>query len=537
MGGAVLVSSTWFVSKLLGFLRERLIASKFGASPETDAYNAAFGVPDFIYGTLILGSLLSVFIPVFIHYREKQGNEEAFRVANSILNLIILIFLACGVLLFIFAPQMMHIIAPGFDAVRTDMAVGMTRIISVNILLFGISNILSGILNASKKFLAFSLAPVLYNVGIIFGIVVLVPRFGVEGIAIGSVIGAVMHVLIQVPSVLQTGFRYRRIIDTAHEGVREIGKLILPRAFGQSVTQIDQLVNVVIGSTLAVGSVTIFKWANNIQDLPITLIGVSIATVAFPLFSEALAHDDRIAFVRHFSDVVRKILFLVIPVTVLFLTLRAQAVRVILGAGRFDWDATYLTANTLGFFALSFFAQSLIPVLARSFYAMRDTKTPVKLTVIAVVLDIIGSFALARGFHIGGFEFHGLGVRGLALSYSISNIVGMLLMYTVLRMRLGDLDDDRVIKTILKVVGASALMALLIQGVKFTVVRFGVTLDTGFGVLTQLIVAGGIGSFSYIWFAAAFGLEEVGAIKTWFLGLVRSLKNGKQQNGGNGNGS
>ena len=536
MGGAVLVSSSWFLSKLLGFLRERLIASKFGVSPETDAYNAAFGVPDFIYGTLILGSLLSVFIPVYINYREKQGNEEAFKVANSILNLIMLVFLICGVLLFVFAPQMMRLIAPGFDAVRNAAAVDMTRIISINIFLFGISNVLSGILNASKKFLAFSLAPVLYNVGIIFGIVVLVPRFGVEGIAIGSVIGAVMHVLIQVPSVLKTGFRYRRVIDCAHQGVREIGRLILPRAFGQSITQIDQLVNVVIGSTLAVGSVTIFKWANNIQDLPITLIGVSLATVAFPLFSEALARGDRAAFVRHFSDVVRKILFLVIPATVLFLTLRAQAVRVILGAGRFDWNATYLTANALGFFALSFFAQSLIPVLARSFYAMRDTATPVKLTVIAVALDIIGSFAFARGFHIGSYVFHGLGVRGLALSYSVSSVIGMLLMYTVLRMRLGDLDDDRIIRTIVKVVGASALMTLLIQGVKFTVVRFGVTLDTGFGVLTQLIIAGGIGVFGYIWFAAAFGLEEVGAIKTWYFGMVRQLKNGTKRNGDGANG-
>lgn len=537
IGGAVLVSSSWFISKLLGFLRERLIASRFGASPETDAYNAAFGIPDFIYGTLILGSLLSVFIPVFIRYREQKGNEEAFTVANSILNLIVIVFVVFGVIMFIFAPQMMRIVAPGFDAVRTHSAVDMTRIISVNILLFGISNILSGILNASKKFLAFSFAPVLYNTGIIFGIVALVPKFGVEGIAIGAVIGACLHVLIQVPSVLKTGYRYRRVLDMKHDGVREIGKLILPRAFGQSVTQIDQLINVVIGSTLAVGSVTIFKWANNIQDLPITLIGVSLATVAFPLFSESLARNDRTAFVQHFSDVVRKILFLVIPASVLFLTLRAQAVRVILGSGRFDWDATLLTANTLGYFALSFFAQSLIPVLARSFYAMRDTMTPVKLTLAAVLLDIVGSFAFSRGFHLGSFVFHGLGVRGLALSYSVSNIIGMLLMYTVLRVRLGDLDDDRIIKTILKVLGASALMTLLVQGVKFTVVRFGITLDSGFGVLMQLVIAGGVGVIGYVGFAAAFGLEEVRAIRTWCIGFIRQVTNGKRSNGDATNGS
>lgn len=530
-GGAIIVSSSWFISKLLGFLRERLIAARFGASPETDAYNAAFGLPDFIYGTLILGSLLSVFIPVYIHYRDQQ-QAEAFLVANSILNLILLTFTICGVVLFVFAPSVVRLIAPGFDAHRLQLAVEMTRIISVNVILFGISNVLSGILNASKRFLAFSLAPVLYNFGIIIGIVWFVPMMGVKGIAVGAVIGAVLHVLIQIPSVIGTGFRYRAIMQTRHPGVREIGQLILPRAFGQSVTQVNQLLNVVIGSTLAVGSVTIFKWANNIQDLPITLIGVSLATVVFPVFSEALARNDRAAFVQNFSRVVRQILFLVIPISVLFLLLRAQAVRVVLGAGRFDWPATYLTANTLGFFALSFFAQSLVPVLARSFYAMRDTVTPVKITIVAVVLNIIGSLLLAHGFSVGGWTFDGLGVRGLALSYSISSIVGMLLMYWVLRNRLGNLDDDRVIRTITRVVLASALMALLVQGVKYTIVKaLGLNIDTGFGILTQLIVAGGVGGLGYLAFATALGLDEVRFVRDWFVRTKQQMFNGKNGNG------
>lgn len=531
-GGAILVSSSWLLSKLLGFLRERLIAAQFGASPETDAYNAAFGVPDFIYGTLILGSLLSVFIPVFIRYREQRGQADAFAVANSILNLIVLVFLASGLLLFIFAPQMIVLIAPGFDPHRAQLAVTMTRIISVNILLFGISNVLSGILNASRRFLAFSFAPVLYNLGIIIGIVFFVPLFGIAGVAFGSVIGAVMHVLVQIPSVLSLGYRYRATMNYQHPGVREIGRLILPRAFGQSVTQIDQLVNVIIGSTLAVGSVTIFKWANNIQDLPVTLIGVSLATVAFPVFSEALARDDRQTFVEHFSRVVRQILFMVIPISVLFLILRAQAVRVILGSGRFDWPATILTANTLGFFALSFFAQSLVPVLARSFYALRDTATPVKITVAAVVLDIIGSFAFGRGFSIGSWHFAGMGVRGLALSYSISNVIGMLVMYLVLRVRLGDLDDNRIIRSILRVMVASALMALTVQGVKNTVVALGVTLSTGVGVLTQLLVSGVFGVVAYLAFATALGLDEVSAVRLWVRRTVEQLRNGARNGHG-----
>ncbi len=533
-GGAIIVSGSWFLSKLLGFFRERLILARFGASPETDAYNAAFGIPDFIYGTLILGSLLSVFIPVFIHFREQKGQEEAHAIANSILNVIIIVFLACGFVLFAFAPLLVGLIAPGFDAQRTDLAIVMTRIISINILLFGISNVLSGILNASKRFVAFSIAPILYNAGILFGILFLVPTLGIKGVAIGAVIGAVLHVAVQVPSVIGTGFRYRWALALKHPGVREIGRLILPRAFGQSVTQIDQLVNIIIGSTLVVGSVTVFKAANNVQDLPITLIGVSLATVVFPVFAEALARNDRACFVAHFSRVVRQILFMVIPISVLFLILRAQIVRVVYGAGLFDWDATIQTANTLGFFVLSFFAQSLIPVLARSFYAMKDTSTPVKITVIAVVLDIVGSFALARGFSIGAFHFAGLGVRGLALSYSISSIIGTLLMYLVLRLRIGDLDDERVIRTIVRVIFASALMALLVQGIKYTIVGLGLETDTGVGILTQLAVAGIGGAVGYVAFAAAFGLEEVRLVRGWIQRTFAQLMNGKNGNGGNG---
>lgn len=529
-GGAILVSSSWFISKLLGFLRERLIAAKFGASLETDAYNAAFGVPDFIYGTLILGSLLSVFIPVFIRYRQQQ-DAEAFRVANSILNIILIVFLASGVVLFVFAPQIVTLIAPGFDAERLNLATAMTRIVSVNILLFGVSNVLSGILNASRQFLAFSIAPVLYNLGIIAGIAWLVPTFGITGVAMGAVIGAVLHLLVQLPSARRTGWRYQPVLDTRHAGVREIGRLIIPRAFGQSVTQLDQLVNLIIGSTLAVGSVTIFRWATNIQDLPVTLIGVSLATVVFPVFSEALARNDRSTFVEHFSRVVRQVLFLVIPLSVLFLLLRAQAVRVILGAGRFDWPATILTANTLGFFALSFFAQSLIPVLARSFYALRDTATPVKITVVAVVLNIVGSLLLTRGFSLGGWDVPALGVRGLALAYSVSSVIGMLLMYVTLRLRLGDLDDDRVIRTAVRVLLASALMALVVQGAKYTIVEvFGVTLATGVGVLTQLLVSGLVGAIGYIAFATALRVEEVMLIRDWLSRARFSLFNGGNAN-------
>lgn len=504
-GGAIIIAGTSVISRFLGLVRDRLLASTFGGGGELDTYFAAFKVPDLIFNILVLGALSSSFIPVFIQYLKKDaetGKEEAWKIANSILNILLIVLFVLGFLFYILAPFVIPLIAPGFDVEKQAVTVELSRVMLIAIVFFGISNVVSGILNAMKRFTAFALAPVLYNLGIIFGIIFLAPKHGIMGLAYGVVIGAFMHLLIQVPSVIKAGFRYRKIIDFGHAGVKKVGVLMLPRTLGLAVTQIDLLVNTIIGSTLAAGSITVYNFANNLQNFPINVFGVSLAIAAFPVFSEAFAENNTEKFRIQFSQTVRRILYLMIPVSILVLLLRAQIVRVVLGADAFSWTATYLTAQILGYFSLSLFAQALIPTLARSFYANQETKKPVKIAVFSVLLNILLSLVLS----------HFYGVLGLAIAFSISNLLHMFILYYFLRHKLGDLDDARIVDSGLKIVGASVLMGVVVVGMKYFL-AMGVNMQTFVGILIQGVVAGVVGIVSYIIFTMVLRCEEVSMVR------------------------
>lgn len=518
-GGAVIVASSWIVSKALGLVREQLIATTFGTTGAVPIYTA-FAIPDFIYGTLILGSLLTSFMPVFLAYYHDRP-EEAWRISRSILSIVIWVFAGASLLLFFGAEPVGRALLFGkhFTPHAQAETITLMRIMSLNMLLFAVSNLFAGVLQSLRHFLAVSLAPIVNNLGLIFGLLVLAKPLGAAGVAWGAVIGASAHLIIQFAAAWRAGWRPGPSAGWRHPGVRQIGQLLIPRTIGQSVTQIDQFVNVPIANQLGTGNLSIFHWANTIQDAPIGIIGVSMATVAFPVFVEQLRQGKKKEFVSHFSLIIRQVLFLIIPITVLVIQLRAQLVRVIIAHGSHPISGTdtIATAQTLGFFALSFFAQSLIPVLARSFYAMRDTRTPVKMTTIAVVVDIIGSIVL-------GFT---MGVTGLALSFTISSILNATLLFAALHRRIGSLDEERIFQSVLRIIGVTILMALTVQGTKYVLVSFGVSLSRAVGVLTQLLVAGAVGMIAYVLFAAFFKLEEASLIRGAIIKFFQRFRNGR----------
>jgi len=521
LGGAIVIGLTGVLSRVLGLVRDRLLASTFGGGGALDPYFAAFKLPDFIFNVLVLGALSSSFIPVFVGYLKKHDGEqnpdhaEAWRIANSVLNLLLIVLVGLGVIFFVFANQLVPLVAPGFSGERLATTIQLSRIMLVAIIFFGASNIVSAILNSFKRFFAFALAPVLYNLGIIAGIVWFVPRWGIAGLAYGVVVGALAHLLIQVPGVFRLGFRYQRILDFKHAGVRQIGRLMLPRTFGLAVNQIDQLVSTIIASSLAAGSLTQFNFANNLQNFPINVFGVSLAIAVFPAFSEAYAAKDMQSFIGHFSRTVRRLLVVMIPASVLLLILRAQIVRVVVGAEAFDWDATYQTAQVLGYFTLSIFAQALIPILARSFYALHDTATPVKVGIAAVIVDIVCAIYFSRHF----------GVIGLALAFSISSLLNMLGLYAILRRRLGSLDDERVARSTTKIVIAS-----LVAGVAaWALLRFaalGVDMRTLVGIFLQGLIAGVGGIMTYLITASLLHVEEVQVFRDWWGRVRQFMRNG-----------
>jgi len=506
--GALIIGCASLISRILGLVRDRLFAHQFGASQTLDAYYAAFRIPDLIFNLLVLGALSSAFVPVFIYYLNKN-KSDAWRIVNSILNLTSLALVFVCVLLFIFIPRLIFLVAPGFSAELNDLTLQLTRVMLISPIFFGISNVFSGVLNSFKRFLAYAFAPVFYNIGIILGAVFLAPDYGVYGLAGGVVLGSFLHLLIQLPAFLRTGFKYRPIINLSHPGVRKIGRLMLPRTMGLAMTQVNLWVVTVIASLESAGSISIFNFANNLQSLPVGVFGVALSISCFPYLAEAFSQNDKVKFRDHFSDTFNKILFFVIPASMLILVERAQVVRLVLGTGKFDWQDTYLTAQSLGFFAIGIFAQALIPLVARAFYAVHDTKTPVIISIASVLINIGASLILVRF----------LGVMGLALSFSIAAFFNILLLLVMLRWKIGNLNDRAIVFSSFKIVLLSVVMA----GVSYLILRvmsYQVDMRTGWGIFAQAGVAALIGVIVYIGLAQLFRLKEIEGIKK-VLGMRR----------------
>ena len=502
-GGAIIIAVFSILSRLLGLLRDRLLSSTFGAGQTLDAYYAAFRLPDLIFNTLVLGALSSAFIPIFLSVWHKD-KKEAWQAANSILNILLVAITVLVIILFIFAPQLVNIFVHGFSPEGRALTTQLTRIMLFSTLFFTVSNVIGSVLNSFRRFLAFSAAAVMYNLGIIFGIVFLSPKFGPIGLAWGVLLGAALHLLIQIPAVVKIGFRWQPNFNWRQSAVRRIGFLMLPRSFGLAISQLNETITTFIASGLAVGTVSIYNLAFNLISFPINIFGTSLATSVFPVFSQALINNDKNLFLHHFSKTVRRILYLIVPTMVVVILLRAQIVRLILGAGKFSWTNTVLTANTLGFFSLSLLAQSLIPVFARSFYAKHDTKTPVKTAAVGLILNIILSLILGRL----------MGPSGLALALAISSTVNLILLYFILHKDLGHLDQKNIFMSLLKIVGLSLVMALVIQVVK-TFVGSGVNMQRFTGVLIQLVVAGLAGAMVYFILSLIFKAREVEFVKRY----------------------
>ena len=389
---ALLIALSSLVSRFLGIFRDRILAGEFGAGDTLDVYYAAFRIPDFIFNLLVLGALSAGFIPIFtslIKSRSKgepnkskfseikkifSKHDDGWELANNVLNLLVISLVVLSGLGIIFAPWIIKMIAPGFGPEKQLLTVGLTRIMFLSPIFLSISSVFGGILQSYKRFFVYSLSPIMYNIGIIIGALYFVPQWGIYGLAWGVVFGALLHLLIQVPTVYLLGYRYRPRIDFHNKHLRKIGIMMIPRTMSLAITQVNLLVITVIASTLASGSLAIFNFANNLQSFPIGIFGISFAVAAFPTL--AAVAFDRKKLVYNFSHIFRQILFFIIPATIFLYALRAQIIRVILGTGQFDWEDTILTINTLGFFTISLFAQATIPLLVRVYFARQNSKTP-----------------------------------------------------------------------------------------------------------------------------------------------------------------
>src|SRR3989344_4038981 len=303
-GAAFVLSISLFASRLLGLVRDRILAGKLGAGIELDIYFAGFRIPDLIYSIVIGGAISSAFLPVFISYF-KKSEKEAWQIASSFLYIALLGILFVCAIVYIFLPQIIDLVVPGFDKEYKAITVTMSRIMLLSPLFLGLSAVFSGILHSFKKFLIYSLAPIFYNLGIVVGALFFTDSLGVMGLAWGVALGAFLHILIQVPASVASGFRLYLPRQFFHPAIKRIVKLMLPRALGLAVLQINLWIVTAIASTLAIGSLTIFNLANHIQYLPIGIVGVSFAMAVFPTLSDSVSERRYKDYLQEFSKTLR----------------------------------------------------------------------------------------------------------------------------------------------------------------------------------------------------------------------------------------
>ncbi|KKP65397.1 MAG: Integral membrane protein MviN [Candidatus Moranbacteria bacterium GW2011_GWF2_34_56] len=484
-GAALIVSVAGVLSRILGLFRDRILASKFGAGDELDIYYAAFRVPDLIYNFLIVGALSAAFIPVFTGLITKKNRDKAWDLASGLLTLQVIIVIAISLIFFLFAPVLMKLITPGFNPDKITQVANLTRIMFLSPLFLGISAIFGGILVSYKRFLVYSIAPIFYNIGIIIGAVFFVEFWGIAGLAWGVVLGALMHFMLQFAAVKFVGFTYQfrkigEIIKDAN--IRKVIRLMIPRSMAMGVSQINLLIVTIFASTLASGSLAVFNFANNLQSVPLGIFGISFSIAAFPQLSSLAAKENINKFNYVFTRTFKRILFFVIPASLIIFSLRAEIVRAVLGGGEFDWEDTTATLWVLGFLSLSLFAQSTIPLLTRCFYALENTKTPFYAALISETINILLVIILIDRFQI----------LGLAIAFSLASIVNMATLFFLLNKKFENINKRKMADSVVKILIASAFLMIAIYLTRHTLANF-IQLKTLGEVLAQLIISAGMG--------------------------------------------
>ncbi|MBI2594055.1 murein biosynthesis integral membrane protein MurJ [Candidatus Daviesbacteria bacterium] len=510
LSGATVLMVAVFASRFLGLIRDRLLVQNFDTS-EAAVFFAAFRLPDLLFQILIFGSLSVAFIPVFTEILHKKGEIEAFKFASSILNLSLLVFGLVVILSAIFVGPLNSLIVPGFSGEQKILTDRITQIILIAQMFLVVGTFFFGIAHTYQRFIIPALAPIFYNLGIIIGIIFLTPIFGITGLGLGVVLGAALHVLVQVPFIKSLGFKYQLTFDFLNSGVKEVFRLMSIRNFGLIAEQINEAVGVALASLLTYSSVTLLTFATHLFAVPIGLFGATIAQAALPVLSKEYSKDDLVAFKSTLLTTMHQILFLTLPAAAILIVLRIPVVRLVFGADLFSWEDTVLTGKTVAFFAIGLSAQSVVLLLVRGFYAMKDTKTPVIVSLISISLNITLSFLFVLGI--------GLGVWAIGLAFSISIIIGTILLAYFLSRKLNGFKNSELIipATKMLIAAVAAAFALYIPMKALDQLIFDTTRTVNLIMLTG--IASGFGLSIYVLLVWLLDVREL----TTFIELIKKI--------------
>ncbi len=500
---SIVMIAALIASRILGWLRLSVIGATFGATPQLDAFWAAFKLPNALFELLVAGALASAFIPVFAGYLAKEREKEAWHVASSVMNVLILSLLGLSAVMWIAAPWLVPtVVAPGFekDPAQLDLTIQLTRIMLLSPIFMGLSALVTGVLQSYRQFLAGATAPLVYNgVQILFALFA-TPFLGIHALAFGVVAGAAMMFLVQLPELTFRRTKYELALDLDHSGVREVFLLAGPRTLSLGAVQVVFFVDTYLASSMPAGSLTALNYAFQLMLLPLGVFSIAISAAVFPTLSHYASLGQASKMRDALQQAIRWILFLTVPTAIVMVVLRRPIVNLLFQYGEFDAAARELTQAAFLFYSLGLAGHALVQILARAYYASRDTTTPVALTLISIGVNVVLSVTLAPR----------LGINGLALANSIATLAeaGMLLAMLAPRARLRLVGLGY---AILKQLLASLIMGVgMFLFIRITNIPLDLVVEPSKPVLfLQTLLATAFGALTYVLAAYLLRISEL----------------------------
>lgn len=436
-----------FLSRILGFLREVVIASVFGAKAITDAYLVAQVLPGTLAG-LIGGALTTVFIPIFLEEKEKRGEKEAWLAANTVLSASFIYLVIATILAYIFTFPFLRLIAPGFSEDRLSLAVLLTRLILPSLVFHGLLGILTGLSQSYKQFLIPGIGGFLYNICIILSILILGRRVPPFSLALGNVIGVFLQVVLVYMYINKRMPYIRWYIDLSHPAIKKTFYLMIPILIGSSANYINIIIDRIFASGLPEGSISALNFAARVRELPISLFASSMAVAMYPTTSELVINNKNSEAISLLNKTIRYTWLIVIPATIGLIVLDKEIIKLLFERGAFDRVATSLTAGALRYYSLGIFASAVVPIISRVFYSLQDTATPVIVSFLSIGLNISLNAILVKTMrHLG-----------LALATSISGIFSFFILILLLRRKVGSIGGKRLVLDFTRIFSASLFM-------------------------------------------------------------------------------
>lgn len=520
---AFLLGSFALLSQVLALVRDRLFAHSFGASSVLDVYYAAFRIPDLLYASIASLVSVTVLIP-FIVKKIEGDHDRARRFLDDVFSVFIVAIALVSAMIFFFVPVLSRVLYPGFSADEQDTLTALTRLLLLSPILLGLSNLFGSITQTFKRFFVYALSPVLYNVGIIAGIVFLYPLFGMQGLGYGVVMGALLHFIIQIPVVTRERLMPRFSFSPDMREIRDVVLLSLPRTLGISANQIALLALISLASLMEEGSIAVFNLSFNLQSVPLSIVGVSYSVAAFPTLARLFSTNKMAEFMSNMIVATRHIMFWSFPILALFIVLRAQIVRTIFGSGEFGWNDTMLTAAALALFAVSLVAQALVLLFVRGYYAAGNTRKPLIINTLSSVAIIFFAYGLVRLFdhsmlfrdfiesllRVDGLA--GTAVLMLPLAYSIGMFINVAALLLLFKRDFGKLPASIELTFRHSFYGAVAMGFIAYQFLGVFDDIF--DLNTFLGIFLQGFLSGVLGIISGVILLKIIGNKEVGEISS-----------------------